>query len=96
VELARIVEWLISEHPALEGVYHVASRPIDKYDLLVKIRDAMQLDIEIIRDDKMAIDRSLNCDRLRRDTGFEPPDWADLVQVLAADALPYDEWRARR
>lgn len=96
VELARIVEWLISEQPALEGVYHVASPPIDKYDLLMKIRDAMQLDIEIIPDDTLVIDRSLSCDRLRRETGFEPPDWSDMVKTLAADALSYDEWRARR
>jgi dTDP-4-dehydrorhamnose reductase len=96
VELTRIVAWLITEHPALEGVYHVASPPIDKYDLLLRIRDAMQLDIEIVPDDTLVIDRSLNCDRLRQETGFEPPDWTDMVRTLAVDARPYDEWRTRR
>jgi dTDP-4-dehydrorhamnose reductase len=96
VELARIVEWIIAEHPGLEGVYHVASPPIDKYDLLVRIRDAMELDIEIIPDDALVIDRSLSCARFREATGFEPRSWTAMVRALAEDALPYDEWRSQQ
>ena len=95
VELARIVEWIIADHAELNGVYHVASPPIDKYDLLVRIRDAMGLDIEIVADDDLEVDRSLNCDRFRAATGFEPPAWEDLVTALAEDAVPYDEWRSQ-
>jgi dTDP-4-dehydrorhamnose reductase len=92
--LASIVERIITEHPELQGVYHVASPAIDKYDLLVRIRDAMGLDTEIVPDDELVIDRSLNDSRFRAATGFAPPSWAEMVNVLAEDAIPYDEWRA--
>lgn len=94
VELARIVGWIISEHEELDGVYHVASPPIDKYDLLVRIRDAMDLDIEIVPDDELEIDRSLDGSRFRRATGFEPRSWDEMVSTLVEDAGPYDDWRA--
>lgn len=95
VSLAGIVAWLLADHDGLEGVYHVSSPPIDKYDLLVRIRDAMGLDIEIVADDEIEIDRSLNCDRFRAATGFEPPSWDELVAALAENAIPYDEWRSQ-
>lgn len=95
VALADIIGWLLTDHPRLEGVYHVASPPIDKYDLLVRIRDAMGLDIEIVADDELEIDRSLNCDRVCDATGFQPPSWDELVAALAEDATPYDEWRSQ-
>jgi dTDP-4-dehydrorhamnose reductase len=94
VVLADIVARIIGEHRELHGIYHVASEPIDKYDLLVRIRDAMGLDIEIVPDDELVIDRSLDGGRFRQATGFEPPSWGEMVTTLAEDAAPYDDWRA--
>ncbi len=96
VELARIIGWILEDHPELSGVYHVASSPIDKYELLTRIRDALDLDIEIVPDDSVEVDRSLDDSRFREATGFEPRSWDDLVRVLAEDVAPYDGWRTLR
>jgi hypothetical protein len=35
----------------------------------------------------------LDSSRFRRETGFEPPSWATMINRMAADETPYDEWR---
>jgi len=92
--LARIMGDLISDYPDLSGLYHVASAPISKFDLLVKIRDAMKLDIEIEPDTEFTCDRSLDGSRFLAETGYQVPDWDTMVVELAQDDTPYDEWRA--
>ena len=93
--LAQIMGDLITGHPQLCGLYQVASRPISKHDLLVKIRCAMKLDIEIEPYDDPPCDRSLNAARFVTATGYRIPDWDDLIAGLAADPTSYDEWRAQ-
>ena len=93
--LARIMGDLIADHPQLSGLYQVASDPISKHDLLVKIRDAMRLDIEIEPYDDPACDRSLNASRFLAVTGCRIPEWDELVAELVVDPTPYDDWRAQ-
>ncbi len=91
--LARIIGDLIEDHPHLWGLYHVASEPISKYDLLVKIRDTMGLDIEIARDEEVRCDRSLDSSQFRRKTGYASPTWDEMIAELKEDDTPYDAWR---
>lgn len=93
VVLADILADLIENHPALSGVWHVSSEPINKYELLVLTRKAYNLDIEIEPDDDFRIDRSLDSSRFRRETGFQPPTWEAMINRMAEDKTPYDEWR---
>ena len=46
-ELARVVGRVIDEFPDLRGLFHVASEPISKFDLLKLLRDALGLETEI-------------------------------------------------
>jgi dTDP-4-dehydrorhamnose reductase len=91
--LARIIGDLIADYPQLWGLCQIASRPISKHDLLVKIRNAMRLDIEIEPYDDPPCDRSLNADRFVAATGYRIPEWDELIAELAADPTPYDEWK---
>jgi len=93
--LARIMGDLIADHPNLSGLYHVSSEPISKYELLVKIRDAMGLDIEIEPYEDVYCDRSLDSSRFRAETGYPIPDWDEMIAELAQDDTPYDEWRGQ-
>lgn len=92
--LARIMGDLIADYPNLSGLYQVASAPISKYELLVKIRDAMGLDIEIEPYTDFSSDRSLDASRFLVETGYAIPDWDSMIAELAEDTTPYDEWRA--
>ena len=93
--LARIMGDLIADYPDLSGLYQISSEPISKYDLLVKIRDAMELAIEIEPYEDLTCDRSLDSSRFRAETGYPIPDWDGMIAELAQDDTPYDEWRER-
>ena len=91
--LARIMGDLIADYPQLSGLYQVSSEPISKYDLLVKIRDALELDIEIEPYAGVACDRSLDSTRFQTETRYPIPEWDEMIAELARDSTPYDEWR---
>lgn len=79
VELSRIVRDLILPRADLSGLYHVSTHAIDKDSLLRLFAAAYGKDIEIVADDSLVIDRSLNSERFRAATGYSPPDWPTLV-----------------
>ncbi len=93
--LARVIADIVSEHPALEGLMHVVSEPITKFDLLRLINEAMALGTEIVPVDEPAIDRSLDGSRFAETTGIRLPSWDKMIVDLANDPTPYDEWRTQ-
>lgn len=83
-EMGRLVARIMERHPALHGVWHVASAPISKYDLLVRLARALgRTDIEIVPDDAFACDRSLRAEAFRAATGYDPPSWPEMLAELA-------------
>lgn len=84
VVFAEVIRDFVIPNDKLCGLYHVAASPINKYELLGLIAKVYQKDIEIIRDDSFRIDRSLNSDRFRLATGYEPPAWPELIQLMHA------------
>jgi len=82
LELCRIIERLLTQFPAASGVYHVSSAPIDKCTLLHLLRDHFGVKIDIRGDDAVVVDRSLDSSRFRREFGYRPPAWADMVKEL--------------
>ena len=82
VELARVVRDVVLPMPEISGLYHVASAPISKYDLLRLVADVYGKNIEIIPDDDLVIDRSLNAERFREATGYVTPPWDELVKRM--------------
>lgn len=86
---AEILEQIITKHPDLCGLYHLAAEPISKYDLLMKIKKEFDLNIEINPVDGEISDRSLNGDRFYNDTGIKVPSWDTMIHELAVDITPY-------
>ena len=80
--LSQLVRDVIIPRPDLSGLYHVASRPISKYDLLCLVAKIYRKPIQIIPDDSLVIDRSLNADRFRDATGYVAPEWPELIRVM--------------
>lgn len=95
IALASEIGVLIEQHPGLEGVWHLASEPIDKLALLAMLERELKLGIEIVPDDSVIVDRSLDSTRLCRATGRQPRRWDEMVEGLAADATPYEEIRRK-
>ena len=92
--LADVLASVISDHGALTGVRHVAAEPISKFDLLQMLRDAYGRDVQIVPDDEVILDRSLDGTAFERETGLHAPSWAEMVAQLAADATPYERLRS--
>lgn len=82
VELSRVVYDFVLPRPDLHGLYHVAAKPINKFDLLKLVAKIYDKDIEIIPSDEMVIDRSLNADCFQEASGYVAPDWPVLVQSM--------------
>lgn len=82
VELATVVRDLVLPRKELHGIYHVASNPINKFDLLKLVAKAYGKNIEIIPSENPIIDRSLNADRFKDATGYEAPEWPALIQRM--------------
>lgn len=83
VELATVVRDVVLPRPELHGLYHVAAAPIDKFELLTLVAKAYGKDIQIVADDSLRIDRSLNADRFTAATGYVAPAWPALVARMA-------------
>jgi len=90
--LAGLVGDLVERFRELSGLFQVTGETITKHDLLVRLRDAYRLEVEIIPDHGVVCDRSMVGDRFRIATGYASPSWDTLVRDLAADPTPYDEW----
>jgi dTDP-4-dehydrorhamnose reductase len=91
--LAEIIAQIITEYPDLQGVWHIASEPISKFELLSLVKRIYGLNIQIEPDETVVVDRSLNADRFRQATGFVPPPWPDMIEQMYQDPTPYSELR---
>ncbi|MGE8637353.1 MAG: dTDP-4-dehydrorhamnose reductase family protein [Achromobacter sp.] len=83
-ELARVMKDFVIPNPSLHGLYHCAVAPIDKYSLLTLVAQVYGKQIDIVPDDKVKIDRSLDATRLLQATGYTPPSWPELIQDMHA------------
>jgi dTDP-4-dehydrorhamnose reductase len=82
VVLAQIIRDFVIPNFDLNGVYHIASSPISKRQLLLLIAEVYGKKIKFITNNKVKIDRSLNGERFRIATGYIPPDWQSLVKSM--------------
>lgn len=82
VVFAQVVRDVVIPRPELSGLYHVGAQPIGKYDLLQLIARTYNKAINIERDDKFVIDRSLNTQRFQKATGYIAPGWAELIGTM--------------
>jgi dTDP-4-dehydrorhamnose reductase len=91
VEMARIIERLLTQHPEAGGLYHFATAPISKFDLLTRLARRLGRTIEIRPDDAFHCDRSLDASRARQAFCYEPPSWDVLLDELAVQISERDE-----
>jgi dTDP-4-dehydrorhamnose reductase len=85
IVLADLIRDVVIPRPDLHGVYHVATRPISKFDLLQLVAKRYGKAIELIPDDRASPDRSLVAARFEKATGYVAPDWPTLVDLMYCD-----------
>jgi len=87
IELSHLVSIIIKDYNWLSGLYHVASTPISKYDLLYALNDAFNNDTTIKEYYGEVSDRSLSGLRLKKTIQYEPPAWKRMIEEIANDGV---------
>ena len=82
--MAEIILNYVIPNPQLMGLYHVSADPINKYDLLKLVNEIYTKKTEIIPDDSLVIDRSLNSERFQKATGYKAAPWPQLINKMFA------------
>ena len=85
IVLADLIRDFVIPRPDLSGVFHLATRPISKFDLLQLVAQRYGKAIELIPDDRASPDRSLNAERFTGITGYVAPEWPELVDAMHRD-----------
>jgi dTDP-4-dehydrorhamnose reductase len=91
--MCRVISTIIEDHKDLKGLYHVASKPISKFDLLCRINKRLDLRIDITPYGGVMCDRSLNGSCFVQETSITIPSWDGMIDELAEDVANYDLWR---
>lgn len=91
--LAATLLDLLDRPEPLQGLFHLAAAPIDKYELLVRLVEQLRLDIQVKPVDQPRVDRSLDGSKLAEATGTVVPTWDEMLCRLAADQHAYTRWR---
>jgi dTDP-4-dehydrorhamnose reductase len=82
MEVSRVIHDYVIPNNNLHGLYHLSAAPINKYDLLTLVAEIYRKDIEIIPDETLVIDRSLDSTRFRSATGFKPKSWNEMLILM--------------
>ncbi len=93
--LAKIISQQILTHPELSGILNISCEPINKLNLLEMIKDHFNLKIEIKKDDKVVLDRSLNYSQFSKLSGYQSPSWSEMMKDLEVDFDVYESIRKK-
>mgnify|MGYP001331883688 CR=1 FL=1 len=81
-ELSNIFCEHIFNNLHLKGLYHISSSPISKYELLKIISSVYKHKISIEPDTQIKINRSLNSEKFKYITNYQPPSWPDQIYSM--------------
>ncbi len=89
-KVASEVLRLLEKFPELSGVYQVSSEKISKYEIIRKLNEKFNLDIQLQKNIEYKSDKSLDSSRYQKATGFESPSWDDMIEELYQDRSFYE------
>ena len=81
-EFSRLLASVVFPRDDLTGLYHVASTPISKYDLLSSIADEYGWSGKLVPFSDFECDRSLLADAFFSATGYRPPEWPEMISQM--------------
>ncbi|AKA39523.1 dTDP-4-dehydrorhamnose reductase family protein [Yersinia ruckeri] len=87
--VAEVIEKYVFPNDKLSGLKHLSTSPISKFDLLNIVNSIYGKNIDIIESDNLVIDRSLNSDHFRHETGFSPEPWDLLIEKMNNEYKKY-------
>ena len=89
-ELARLISELLNAKKGITGMFHVSSQPISKLEIINKLNELLNLEINVTSDSKVQINRSLNSDKFRLATNLTPHNWDQMLSDFCKDQKNYE------
>ena len=89
-ELARLISELLNAKKGITGMFHVSSQPISKLEIINKLNELLNLEINVTSDSKVQINRSLNSDKFRLATNLIPHNWDQMLSDFCKDQKNYE------
>lgn len=87
--VAQFLDKHVLSKSLLKGLYHLSAEPIDKFSLLNIVNQIYGHQLEIEDHKDFIIDRSLDSSLLRKQTGFEPLNWGEMIEKMREE---YDKY----
>jgi len=84
-EMSKQIIQIIQKHRELNGLWQISSDPISKYELLKKLGQITQYDIEIEKDESYATNKGLDSKKYRQLTGFQSPSWDVMLKEMMSE-----------
>lgn len=85
IRMAKYVLQILNKHPNMNGIYNVSSINISKFELVKLFNQYFNKKCFIIADDSYISNKDLDSTKFYLETGFEKPNWSELIEELASD-----------
>jgi len=82
LELARLIDNYIIPRSDLKGILNISGESISKFDLLKILAQVYDKSIEIIPNESMKINRTLNGSQFNKLTGYKISSWSSLIKSM--------------
>ncbi len=89
VRMGNILKKILNDKIDLSGIYNLSSIPISKFELLFKLSNAFDLNVEINENNNIKSNKVLISKKFTEITGINPPNWDDLISEFKADCEKY-------
>ena len=80
--IARVIHDYVIPFTSINGLCHVSSFPISKFELLNLIAQEYSKSIAINVNNSIVVDRSLDSSKFQRATGFRPKSWKAMLRIM--------------
>ena len=84
--MGKTINHIIKNNIDLTGIYNISAVPISKYDLLIKLSDAFNLNVDISLNSNIKSNKVLISKKFTEITGINSPNWNDLIVDFKADS----------
>ena len=89
VRMGIILNQILKKNLNLSGIYNISSTPISKFDLLIKLSNAFNLNVEVKQNTNNKSNKVLISEKFTEITGIYPPNWDDLISEFKEDCEKY-------
>tara|TARA_B100000900_G_scaffold415406_1_gene445182 strand:+ start:1255 stop:2124 length:870 start_codon:yes stop_codon:yes gene_type:complete len=87
--MGKIIKHILNNNFDLSGIYNISSIPISKFDLLNKLSDSFNLNVDISPNYNIKSNKVLISKKFTEITGINPPNWDDLIVEFKEDSDIY-------